>query len=95
MINVITSVFPALSSVMIMLNLRRAFIDEEIKGISLYSLGFFTIYAGWMVFYFYHVDATYPMYTAIANFLANSAYGSAAIYYTRRLHARPLIIEDT
>jgi hypothetical protein len=94
MIEWIMALFPTLSSAMLGLNISAVLKDKEVKGLSMYTLAFFTTYAAWMVFYFHHHNSTGPMIGAALNLIANGAYLALAVYF-RSLYDRPVATTAT
>jgi uncharacterized protein with PQ loop repeat len=80
----ITAAFATVSGFMLLLNLRQAIRDKDVKGVSLITLWFFTCYAIWMTYYFWTLSEYWVVVPAIVNMMANIAYLSVATKYKRR-----------
>lgn len=80
----INAVFQAGGGIMILLHVRRAYIDKDVKGVSLLPVLFFVLWGAWNCYYLPYLDQWWSFAAGFVAFAANSVWLAQLWYYRRR-----------
>lgn len=70
-----------MGSFMIWANVRRLYIDKQVKGISVWGTLFFFTWGIWNLFYYPGLQQWYSFWGGICIMVANSAWLGLLVYY--------------
>ena len=82
--DVINGGFEAFASVMILLNCVKTYQDKKVRGISLCSIVFFTIWGLWNVYFYPANGLKWSFIAGIAVVIVNIIWVAMLIYYIRK-----------
>lgn len=70
----INAVFELIAAMLLSLNVRRLWIDQELRGISLWPILFFAAWGGWNLIYYPHLQQWWSYAAGVAVLVANLAW---------------------
>jgi hypothetical protein len=79
--DMINGSFEFLAGIMNLINVRRLYIDKEIKGYSPWVFGFFTAWGVWNLYYYPFLEQWVSFFGGVVIMISNTAWLSLAIYY--------------
>jgi uncharacterized membrane protein YfcA len=71
-------------SLFVLNHVRVLLKQRQVRGVSLLSIGFFTLWGVFNIFYYRHLGQSFSWYAGIAVLIANLIYVSLAIYFKRQ-----------
>lgn len=87
--DMINGVFELVGGLFLVLNVRRLYIDKQMKGVSLTPVVFFTAWGFWNLFFYPAVGAWYSFYGGMLIAVVNTAWIVLAVRYTIRPRLNP------
>jgi hypothetical protein len=84
MLDQINSLFPLLSVLFILNNVRVLFKEKDVRGVSIISVAFFSIWALWNVLYYHLIGQDASFYASMLVVIANSVWLGLMIFYKRK-----------
>jgi hypothetical protein len=71
------------ASSFIVLNVIQLYKDKQVRGVSLISLSFFSVWGSWQIYYFWNIDQFWSLAGTVALAMTNIIWATMAIYYSR------------
>ena len=84
----INALFEGGMSLLLLLNIRRLYLDKKLTGVSVWPTVFTSLWGAWNLYFYYAVGQIWSWYAGIAVFLANSAWVVLAVTYALRGRAK-------
>ncbi len=84
MMDLINSLFELFASLFILNHCRVLYEHKSVKGVSVVSVIFFTIWGLWNIIYYPSIGQILSFYAGIAVFVTNLIYISMLLYYRSR-----------
>lgn len=72
--DIINGVFELIGGCLLILNLRRLWIDRKVDGVSVAPIIFFTLWGYWNLYFYPSVKAPWSFYGALVMVFANTAW---------------------
>lgn len=79
----INAVYEGVGALLICNNIRRVLKDKAVKGVSLWTTGWWTMWGAWNVYFYTAVGTPASFYAGIAVVVANAVWLALAVYYSR------------
>jgi Na+/proline symporter len=76
--------FELLGSLMLWSNVRRLYIDKQTMGINGWTVGFFTSWGIWNLFYYPNLNQWYSFAGGVSIVIANTAWLILLLYYKNK-----------
>lgn len=73
--------FEAGGTVAVLLSCRRLYHDKQVRGVSMWAVGFFAAWGAWNLFYYPHLQQWWSFAAGVGVMVANLAWIIMAIYY--------------
>jgi len=81
----INAIFEGGGACLLLLNVRRLYLDKKLAGVALAPTVWFNVWGAWNLFYYAHLGQ-YASWTAgVGVFLVNTIWVAIAVYYMRRV----------
>lgn len=79
--DLINGLFEILGSIMLWLNVRSLYRDKQIMGVNGWTVGFFTSWGFWNLFYYPNLDQWFSFVGGLSITFANTAWLALMLYY--------------
>lgn len=79
--DIINSSFSLLGGIVIAKNCWQLYQDKELKGVSLLTIVFFTVWGFWNLYFYSYIDAWWSLVGGLGIVTANTIWAGQAIYY--------------
>lgn len=76
--------FEALGSLMICVNIYRILVDRRSRGVSIWSVSFFTLWGYWNLYYYASLGQWWSFTGGMAMVVSNTIWVTLLFYYWRR-----------
>ena len=86
--DIINGSFELLSGLFVLLNCHRVIKDKDVKGVSVLTVFFFTLWGFWNLFYYPHLGQWISFAGGLIIVSANCLWVGLMIYYIRRNNAK-------
>lgn len=84
MMDLINGLFELCASLFILNNCRVLYVQKQVRGISIISTIFFTLWGLWNVFYYPHLGQMLSFYAGVGVLFCNILWVSMMVYYTKK-----------
>lgn len=84
--DLVNGLFELVGGVFLTFNLRRLWLDKEVKGVSIPVTVFFLTWGAWNLFYYPYLDQWLSFFGGLLLELANVAWVCLAVYFTYFYH---------
>ena len=81
--DIVNATFEASGGLFVALSIRRVLADKRVAGVSLIGVAFFTAWGVWNVYFYPHVGAWLSGLAAVGVCIANAAWLSLLVYYSK------------
>ena len=78
----INAIFEGGGACLLLLNVRRLYLDKRLAGVALAPTIWFNVWGAWNLFYYFQLRQFASWSAGIGVFLVNTAWVSLALYYT-------------
>jgi len=82
--DLLNGIFEFVGSIMLWLNVRRLYIDKQTMGVNGLTVGFFTSWGFWNLFYYPNLGQWYSFAGGISIVVANTVWLILMLYYKYR-----------
>jgi hypothetical protein len=86
--------FEACGALMIWVSIRRTLRDRVVRGVSAWSVTFFTVWGYWNTYFYIHLDQPWSLAGAVVMVLSNSTWVALLIRFRWHEHRRHTIMMD-
>jgi ABC-type transport system involved in cytochrome c biogenesis permease subunit len=80
--DLINGLFELLAGAFVLNHCRALYRDKQIKGVSILSSAFFTLWGLWNLHFYPHLGQVWSFYGGIAVVVANAVWVAMMVYYT-------------
>ena len=84
--------FELFGSVMLWLNVRKLYIDKQTKGINSWTVGFFTSWGFWNLYYYSNLHQFFSFIGGVSMCIANGTWLVLMLYYKYRKQQKVLAV---
>ena len=85
MADLMTAAFTFGAAMFLILNIRQLLIDKEVKGVSIYTISYFTTWGYWGIFLFYKMpNMLWTVFASVVLAVTYSVWLGLAIYYKKK-----------
>lgn len=82
--DVINSFFELFSGLAVILNIKAAYVDKQIKGVRIIPTTFFVIWGYWNIYFYSQVDCLWSLIGGCLLVLTNSIWLFQMFYYRKK-----------
>lgn len=91
----INGLFEGLGALMICISIRRVLIDRMSRGVSPWSILFFTVWGYWNLYFYAHLGQSWSLSGAVLMVASNTTRVGLLIYYRRKEIRELKLLERT
>ena len=85
MTDMMTAAFTIGAALFLLLNIRQLLVDKAVKGVSVYTIAYFTVWGYWGIYLFYAMPGmAWTLAASVILAIAYSVWFVLAIYYKRK-----------
>lgn len=82
--DVVNAIFEGGGAVLLLMNVRRLYLDKKLAGVALAPTVWFNVWGAWNLYYYAKLHQPWSWAAGVGVFLVNTTWVGMAIYYARK-----------